>query len=288
MRLIKMTGGLGNQMFIYAMYLNMRRRFPNTRIDLSDMVHYNVHNGYEMHRVFQLPKEEFCINQKVKKVVEFLFFKTILERKQNLDTLEAYCRPYLWPLIYFKGFYQSERYFVDVAGEVREAFAFHPELASEQTRRLAEQIKADALAVSLHVRRGDYLQPSVWRNTGGVCCLPYYKRAIAEMQRRVGGAHFYVFSDDPEWCRANLPLDETAVFVDWNKKADSWQDMMLMSLCRHNIICNSTFSWWGAWLNNNPGKTVLAPDRWSLLYPTPYLNCPSWIPVSTENKPDEA
>ena len=175
-----------------------------------------------------------------------------------------------------------------MAGEVREAFAFHPELASEQTRRLAEQIKADALAVSLHVRRGDYLQPSVWRNTGGVCCLPYYKRAIAEMQRRVGGAHFYVFSDDPEWCRANLPLDETAVFVDWNKKADSWQDMMLMSLCRHNIICNSTFSWWGAWLNNNPGKTVLAPDRWSLLYPTPYLNCPSWIPVSTENKPDEA
>lgn len=283
-----MTGGLGNQMFIYALYLNMRRRFPNTRIDLSDMVHYNVHNGYEMHRVFQLPKEEFCINQKVKKVVEFLFFKTILERKQNLDTLEAYRRPYLWPLIYFKGFYQSERYFVDVAGEVREAFAFHPELASEQTRRLAEQIKADALAVSLHVRRGDYLQPSVWRNTGGVCCLPYYKRAIAEMQRRVGGAHFYVFSDDPEWCRANLPLNETAVFVDWNKKADSWQDMMLMSLCRHNIICNSTFSWWGAWLNNNPGKTVLAPDRWSLLYPTPYLNCPSWIPVSTENKPDEA
>ncbi|MGM9692437.1 MAG: alpha-1,2-fucosyltransferase [Alloprevotella sp.] len=288
MRLIKMTGGLGNQMFIYAMYLNMRRRFPNTRIDLSDMVHYNVHNGYEMHRVFQLPKEEFCINQKVKKVVEFLFFKTILERKQNLETLEAYRRPYLWPLIYFKGFYQSERYFVDVAGEVREAFAFHPELASEQTRKLAEQIKADTLAVSLHVRRGDYLQPSVWRNTGGVCCLPYYKRAIAEMQRRVGGAHFYVFSDDPEWCRANLPLDETAVFVDWNKKADSWQDMMLMSLCRHNIICNSTFSWWGAWLNNNPGKTVLAPDRWSLLYPTPYLNCPSWIPVSTENKPDEA
>ena len=283
-----MTGGLGNQMFIYAMYLNMRRRFPNTRIDLSDMVHYKVHNGYEMHRVFKLPEDEFCINQKVKKVVEFLFFKTILERKQNLDTLEAYRRSYAWPLVYFKGFYQSERYFADVADEVRSAFAFHPELASERTQALAEKIKADALSVSLHVRRGDYLQPSVWRNTGGVCCLPYYKRAIAEMRRRVDGLHFYVFSDDPEWCRAHLPLDDTAVFVDWNKKTDSWQDMMLMSLCRHNIICNSTFSWWGAWLNGNPEKTVLAPDRWSLLYPTPYLNCPSWIPVSTENNPEEA
>lgn len=282
MRLIKMTGGLGNQMFIYAFYLNMRRRFPNTRIDLSDMVHYNVHNGYEMHRVFQLPKEEFCINQKVKKVIEFLFFKTILERKQNLDTLEAFRRSYAWPLVYFKGFYQSERYFSEKAEEVRAAFSFRPELASAKTRELAEQIKADTLAVSLHVRRGDYLKPKFWENAGCLCGVPYYRRAIAEIRRRTGEAHFYVFSDDPEWCRANLPLDETAVFVDWNKKADSWQDMMLMSLCRHNIICNSTFSWWGAWLNNNPGKTVLAPDRWFVSAPTPHINSPSWVTVPTD------
>lgn len=75
MRLIKMTGGLGNQMFIYAFYLRMKKRHTNTRIDLSDMMHYNVHHGYEMHRVFNLPKTEFCINQPLKKVIEFLFFK---------------------------------------------------------------------------------------------------------------------------------------------------------------------------------------------------------------------
>lgn len=283
-----MTGGLGNQMFIYAMYLSMRRRFPNTRIDLSDMVHYNVHNGYELHRVFQLPKEEFCINQKVKKVAEFIFFKTILERKQDLDTLEAFRCSYAWPLVYFKGFYQSERYFAENAEEVRAAFSFRPELASAQTRELADQISKDASSVSLHVRRGDYLKPTFWENAGCLCGLPYYKRAIAEMQRRVGGAHFYVFSDDPEWCRANLPLDETAVSVDWNQKTDSWQDMMLMSLCRHNIICNSTFSWWGAWLNNNPEKTVLAPDRWFVNAPAPHINCPSWVTVPTDFPKQEA
>lgn len=82
MRLIKMTGGLGNQMFIYAFYMKMKRLFPNTRIDLSDMMHYHVHNGYELHRIFwQLPEDEFCMPQKTKKVIEFLFFKTILERK---------------------------------------------------------------------------------------------------------------------------------------------------------------------------------------------------------------
>ena len=89
MRLIKITGGLGNQMFIYAFYLQMKKRFPDTQLDLSDMVHYKVHHGYEMHRVFNLPKIEFCINQILKKVVEFLFFKTVLERKQN-GSMEAY------------------------------------------------------------------------------------------------------------------------------------------------------------------------------------------------------
>lgn len=103
MRLIKITGGLGNQMFIYAFYLQMKKRFPNIRIDLTDMMHYNIHNGYEMHRVFGLPRIEFCMNQTSKKIIEFLFFKTILERKQH-DSLRPYTRHYLWPFIYFKGF----------------------------------------------------------------------------------------------------------------------------------------------------------------------------------------
>lgn len=119
-----MTGGLGNQMFIYAFYLRMKKRYPKVRIDLSDMVHYHVHHGYEMHRVFNLPHTEFCINQPLKKVIEFLFFKKIYERKQDPNSLRAFEKKYLWPLLYFKGFYQSERFFADVKDEVRKAFTF--------------------------------------------------------------------------------------------------------------------------------------------------------------------
>lgn len=280
MRLIKMTGGLGNQMFIYAMYLCMRERFPNTRIDLSDMQHYHAHNGYELHEVFHLPHNEFCIPQALKKVMEFCFFKIILERKQNLETLAAYTQPHHWPLLYFKGFYQSERFFKDHEDLVRHAFTFDPSKANTQTQAMARAIQEDAHAVSLHVRRGDYQQAKFIDNLGKVCGLPYYERAIEKMKALDSEARFYVFSDDTAWCRANIPLKD-AVFIDWNTGKDSWQDMLLMSLCHHNIICNSTFSWWGAWLNRHKDKVVLTPDRWSAKYDTPYINCPSWTPVPT-------
>ena len=99
MRFIKMTGGLGNQMFIYAFYMRMKKHYSNTRIDLSDMVHYKAHNGYEMHRVFNLPPIEFRINQPLKKVIEFLFFKKIYERKQVPSSLVPYDKKYFWPLL---------------------------------------------------------------------------------------------------------------------------------------------------------------------------------------------
>lgn len=279
MRLIKMTGGLGNQMFIYAFYLRMKKSFPNVRIDLSDMVHYKVHYGYEMHRVFNLPHEEFCINQPLKKVMEFLFFKKIYERKQKPDGLYPYYeKRYGWPLLYFKGFYQSERYFADIEDEIRRAFAFDRSRASERSLRMAAQMAADPHAVSLHVRRGDYLQSQHWATTGSVCQLPYYRNAVAEMNRRIATPTFYVFSDDLAWVKENIPL-ENAVYVDWNKGEDSWQDMMLMSCCHHHIICNSTFSWWGAWLNPRKDKMVLMPDRWFQHCETPQIYPPGWIKV---------
>lgn len=260
MRLIKMTGGLGNQMFIYAFYLRMRKLFPNVRIDLSDMMHYNVHNGYELHRIFRLPENEFCINQKVKKVLEFLFFQTILERKQVSP--EAFWKSRFWPLVYFKGFYQSESFFYDVKKEVRKAFTFELSKAGDRTRMMAQTIQNDPYAVSLHIRRGDYLHPKHWEAIGRICQLPYYRNAITELEKHVDSPHYYVFSDDLDWVKENLSF-KSATFIDWNKGVDSWQDMMLMSRCRYHIICNSTFSWWGAWLDAHPEKIVVLPEQWT-------------------------
>ncbi len=275
MRLIKMTGGLGNQMFIYALYLQMKKRFSSVQIDLSDMVHYKVHHGYEMNRIFNLPKTEFCINQKLKKVLEFLFFKTILERKQN-GSLEAYTKNYTWPFIYFKGFYQSEKYFSEIKDEIRQAFTFNLNIANAQSLEMMKQIDADDKAVSLHIRRGDYLQPKHWESIGCVCQLPYYQNALSELEKRIPNPSYYVFSDDIDWVKENIPL-ENATYINWNKGEDSWQDMMLMSHCRNHIICNSTFSWWGAWLNPREDKVVIIPEKWFNHSEAPYIYPDGWI-----------
>lgn len=275
MRLIKMTGGLGNQMFIYALYLQMKKRFSSVQIDLSDMVHYKVHHGYEMNRIFNLPKTEFCINQKLKKVLEFLFFKTILERKQN-GSLKAYTKKYIWPFIYFKGFYQSEKYFSEIKDEIRQAFTFNLNIANAQSLEMMRQIDADDKAVSLHIRRGDYLQPKHWESIGCVCQLPYYQNALSELEKRIPNPSYYVFSDDIDWVKENIPL-ENATYINWNKGEDSWQDMMLMSHCRNHIICNSTFSWWGAWLNPRKDKVVIIPEKWFNHSEAPYIYPDGWI-----------
>lgn len=279
MRLIKIIGGLGNQMFIYAFYLKMKKQYPNTRIDLSDMMHYHVHHGYEMNRIFRLPKTEFCISRPLKKVMEFLFFKKIYERKQQPDTLAPYEKKYVWPLLYFKGFYQSERFFVDIANEIRDAFSFDVAQCNEATLQMLQQIDSTKNAVSIHIRRGDYLLPKHWENTGSICQSTYYQNAISAMNEKISEPTYFVFSDDMEWIKKNLSLPN-ATYIDWNKGDNSWQDMMLMSHCRHHIICNSTFSWWGAWLNPREDKIVLAPSRWFRNSETPYIYPPQWIKIS--------
>lgn len=182
---------------------------------------------------------------------------------------------------YLKGHWMCERYFADQAHEVRRDFAFASEPAGLNAE-LARTVRACASA-SIHVRRGDYL-------TGGnaqIYAQPgagYYRRAVAQLRERIPDVRLFCFSDDPAWARGALGLPADTVFIAHNGAAGH-EDLRLMSLCRHHIIANSTFSWWGAWLNPDPGKLVIAPATWYLHpdYDATDLVPDAWMRVALDN-----
>ena len=158
---------------------------------------------------------------------------------------------------YLHGYWQSEKYFADIADTIRQDFTF-PTLSSPQNADMAAQI-AGSQSISLHVRRGDYLT----LGAHVLCGQAYYEAALARVLQGISGEPtVFVFSDDPQWAKDNLPLPCTKVVVDFNGPDADFEDMRLMSLCQHNIIGNSSFSWWGAWLNKAPAKRVAGPASW--------------------------
>ena len=279
MRLMKMTGGLGNQMFIYAFYLQMRHRFADTRIDISDICNKHEHNGFELNDIFELDAQYVHWPAWFKKMAKFLFFKEIDERKEDIATTGVFKRNFSWPFIYYKGFYQSELFFKDVEAEVRAAFRFNRDKANNYSREIAKEIQADAHAVSFHVRRGDYFKPKFFKRFGSVCPTSYYQQAAEKILALDPQAHFYLFSDDTEWVKENLQLPNVTI-VNGNRGKDSWQDMMLMSLCRYHVIPNSTFSWWGAWLDDRKDKVVITPQKWFGDCDLPYIIPEGWTKIA--------
>ena len=158
------------------------------------------------------------------------------------------------------GYWQDARYFEDIAPIIRDELRFRG-APSEATRAVARQI-AGTEAVSLHVRRGDYISNPDTNRFHGTCNVEYYRLAMAHMASVLRQPHFYAFSDDPDWTREHLASEHPLRIVDHNPPDRGHEDMRLMTACRHHIIANSSFSWWGAWLNASPDKIVVAPRRW--------------------------
>ena len=159
---------------------------------------------------------------------------------------------------YLHGYWQSERYFLDIADKIRSDLAFTSSL-NAVNEAMEERILAAPNATALHVRRGDYVATGSY----AACTPDYYRAGAAHIADRIGAPlTCFVFSNDPQWASDNLALGHETVIVDINDEATGHFDMHLMSQCAHNVIANSTFSWWGAWLNANPDKITVAPAQW--------------------------
>jgi hypothetical protein len=162
--------------------------------------------------------------------------------------------------VYLEGYWGTEKYFKEIEAIIRRELTVGTE-PSPVNKAMAEHI-CQAPAVSIHIRRGDFVSNSTTHKFHGMCSAEYYNMAVDKMAQMVGKPHFFIFSDEPQWAQDNLKLKFPATFVTHNSANEDYEDLRLMSLCKYHIIANSTFSWWGTWLNTAPDRIVLAPRKW--------------------------
>ena len=270
----QIIGGLGNQMFQYAAARGLAESLRQPiALDIDAFSNYQQHNGFELFRVFSM-QQALATKTHLKSVLGWQaipFFRKVLARPKLsiLRNKNFIVEPHFqyWDGLkhvpsdaYMVGYWQSDKYFESIETIIREDFIFKQQM-SPINQKIADQI-VNCNAVSLHVRRGDYLHNPTALAIHGLCSLDYYRDAIQYIKNNVSNPNFYIFSDDIAWVRNELDVDDHFTFVNNNSGSESYNDMRLISLCKHNIIANSSFSWWGAWLNCNQNKIVVAPKKW--------------------------
>ena len=272
MIIVKILGGLGNQMLQYAFYKALIHRGIEAKIDISGFKNYKLHNGYELERVFGvkpnyatldecyklgMPKIDF-LNRVINRIKRELGIVCSNDSyyEQSIEETMQYL-PQMFKVdkdMYLFGYWNSYKYFENIYNEVIEDFRFKNEF-DDKNKKIQEKIEK-CNSVSIHVRRGDYLDFDIYKN---ICDKEYYEKAIKYISARVERPAFFIFSNDIMWCKKNLEIKD-ATYIEGNNGGNSYKDMQLMSLCKHNIIANSTFSTWGGYLNRNKDKIVCAPS----------------------------
>lgn len=290
MIIVGLSGGLGNQMFQYALgrhlaYING----TDLKFDISGFQR-DKQRGYAL-EVFNI-STVFASTDEVEELkaynpdgFERLLNKMTRKKKTRskinfVENKRTGFEPQILQApedAYFQGYWQSEKYFSAIEDIIREDFSFKPEMLGELNDIDVQM--AETNSISVHIRRGDYVSDRKTRESHGVCSLNYYTSCVNEMARKVSSACFYIFSNDPQWVLDNLKFDFPKVVVSESGNLKDYEDMYLMSRCKHNIIANSSFSWWGAWLNSNKNKTVFAPDKWFLKKDWNYQDVvpPQWV-----------
>lgn len=277
-----MEGGLGNQLFQYALYRQLKFMGRTVKMDVT--TEYGREND-RPHMLWALQADyEEATQEEIRSLTDgFMDLYSRIRRKltgrRTKKYAEADCNfdPEVLTRtpVYLTGYFQSSRYFKDVAEDLRRELVFSPRIYEGVSKELRERITAyqermDGMeSVALHVRRGDYLaHPEMY---GRSCTDTYYRKAVSYIREHHPDAHFFVFTNDPVWTKewiADQLVDnranETDAFtlIEGTTEETGYLDLMLMSSCKHQIMANSSFSWWGAWLNRNPDKLVTAPVPW--------------------------
>ena len=287
MKIVNVIGGLGNQMFQFAFYLALKRRFPTETVKIYTGAYrgYDLHNAYELDRVFGLEAPQATAGEVGRLAYPYLNYRLwqignhLLPARRTMLKERVFGRYYAEAFerqgdCYYDGYWQSDRYFADMRLDL--LMAYTPIDIDERNLSVGRKLFA-ANSVSIHVRRGDFQQKAIYQ---GICGLDYYRQAIAAIEETTGADTFCIFSNDQPWCREHLlPLlqGKHTVVADWNGGRQSYLDMYLMSQCRHNVLAHSSFSWWGAWLNQHPDKTVIGPQRWNNIKTSEFTLPDSWM-----------
>ncbi|MFA6547728.1 MAG: alpha-1,2-fucosyltransferase [Candidatus Magasanikbacteria bacterium] len=267
MIVVKIKAGLGNQMFQYALGRRLSLDWNDElKFDLSWF--QNIKNS-ETPRTLDIDK--FKINlvevtdQEREQVMPCFFSKIINKIRARLD------RNYFYHFhsgllkkknnVYLDGYFQSYKYPDSIRKTLLDDFVLKNGY-SQDAQKTKNDIELSGESVAVHVRRGDY--SSSCKNWNGLCDIKYYQQGLDQIKKKYSSVKLFIFSDDIAWARENLKFDSPMVFVSRPTLSNA-EELLLMSLCKHQIIANSTFSWWGAWLNQNPQKIVVAPSRWLLV-----------------------
>jgi hypothetical protein len=278
---IRMTGGIGNQLFQYALGLHLKEVYQKeVQFDTS---FYNI-NGQDDATIRDLDIESFTLGDLQKNNSSNILSKSVLAKGQRF--LERLFVPYyrqsyffeqtlrfdpnvfkVKNSVYLDGYWQSPEYFKGIEGKLRSQFVIENKM-TEYAAGLSKRINDMKNAISIHIRRSDYLNK--YSHVYYSQPISYYLASLKVIKGylQTDNIKLIVFSDDIEWCRTNLDFKYPTIFVDALQRP-SYEDMILMSQCSHHIIANSTYSWWGAWLNKNDDKIVVAPKNWFL---EPYKN----------------
>jgi hypothetical protein len=289
MIVVQLKGGLGNQLFQYAAALSLARHHGvELKIDVCEL--QSPDKLIKTNR--QLELSSFNIDLQIasqQEIASFLqqpffkrYFQKLLPPYKRLIYKEAdfsFDEHFFEASnhLYLKGYRQSEKYFLSIEKEIRQVFTLKPEII-QQPASIEAKLKQEN-SLSIHIRRGDYRNAAVMQHHG-ILDATYYTNAIDKIRQLKTDVKLYVFTDDPQWAKENLSLNDATIISQETSK-NHFEDFYLMSCCQHNIIANSSFSWWAAWLNPNPDKLIIAPQKWfnTTEHDTKDLIPNSWIRI---------